>query len=173
MNELIIKKIYSTNQQTVISAIDELGQSGNSSYLPMLIDLLHSTLDNEVGERIITLLCELKHPDAAKYLVDAINDPKYLTIRETLTRTCWENGLDYTAYFGTFIRLLINSDYMTAFEAFTVIENSEEKIANEQVQEYLHQMRSALQTASDDRKILLHRIIQFLPSLIKSEPGEN
>lgn len=165
-SDTIIKKLYSNNPQKSIEAIDEIAANGNCSYLPMLIDTLLNNENIEIKHKITTLLSEIKHKDAVNELIKAIENPKYLPIQETLTRVCWENGLDYSPHLSTFVKLLINGEYMTAFEAFTVIENTEEKITEASMNEYLQQLRSALDNASDDRKTLLHGIIQFLPSLI-------
>jgi hypothetical protein len=57
--------------------------------------------------------------------------PKRFKIRniypyqEKITTACWENGLDYKNYFPVFVDIVINEDWETGFEAFTVIENME------------------------------------------------
>jgi len=163
----IIKKLYSNNIATTIQAIEEIAQSGNSGYIPMLVDVLYIHENDEVKMNIIKLLSEVKHSDAVVELVKAIENEKYKPLQEVLIRACWENGLDYSNYFTTFIDLLINGEYMVAFEAFTLIENSDVKLTATSTKEYLDRLRGALSQASDDRKILIHSIIQFLPSLIQ------
>jgi hypothetical protein len=169
INETIIKKLYSNSTTLAISAIDEISQTGNSQYIPMLIDTLNSNTDPDIQKKIHTLLCEIKHNEAAAELVKAIENNKYSNIQQTLISACWENGLDYTPYLSTFVKLLINGDYMTAFEAFTVIENSEGMLSQTSMNEYLQQLRSALDGANDERKHLIHQTIQYLPSLLQAE----
>lgn len=169
INETIIKKLYSNSATLAISAIEEISQSGNSHYIPMLIDTLNNNTDPYIQKKIHILLCEIKHNDAVNELVKAIENKKYSNIQQTLISACWENGLDYTPYLSTFIKLLINGDYMTAFEAFTVIENSEGTLSEKSMNEHLKQLRSALEKIEDERKHLIHQIIQYLPTLLKQE----
>ena len=135
----------------------------------MLIDTLNNNNNDDIQNKNVKLLSEIKHKDAVTELVKAIENDKYLKIQRSLISACWENGLDYTPYLSTFIQLLINGDYMTAFEAFTVIENSEGTLSETSMNEYLQQLRSALNNANDERKHLIHQIIQYLPSLLKAE----
>lgn len=167
INDTIIKRLYANNTAQTISAIEEISQSGNSQYIPMLIDTLNNSNNVDIQNKIVKLLSEIKHKDAVEELVKAIENDKYLKIQRALISACWENGLDYTPYLSTFIQLLINGDYMTAFEAFTVIENSEGMLSQTSMNEYLQQLRSALDGANDERKHLIHQIIQYLPSLLK------
>lgn len=168
VDEIVIKNLYSNKLNKALEAVEEIAQTGNSQYIPMLIDVLSQNENEEVSERIIKLLSEVKHTDSIEPLVKAIETEKYANIQEVLVRSCWENGLDYSNYLSTFVELLIYSEYMVAFEAFTLIENCEGKISETSAQEYLDRLRKALNSATNDRKTLLHHIIQFIPSLISN-----
>ena len=167
LNNNIVKKLYSNNLSSVNQALDEISQSGNSQYIPMLIDILHTHPHESVKSGVIKILSEIKHTNAVPELMKAIENPEYINLQETLIRICWENGLDFTNYFSTFIDLLIKGNYMIAFEAYTVIENSEGYLSSTSVHEYIDRLKEALTNVPEERTALIHSIIQFLPSLIK------
>ncbi|MGF7141110.1 HEAT repeat domain-containing protein [Roseimarinus sediminis] len=167
VNDALISRLYSNTEAETLAAIDEIGQSGNSEYIPMLLDQLEKNDSSEVAQKIMRLLSEVKHTNAVPVLVSAIENAKSEEIKEQIVRACWENGLDYTNYLSTFINLLINGSYMLAFEAYTLIENTEGHLSETSAKAYIDQLKEALADASDDRKILLHSTIQFIPSLIR------
>lgn len=167
INNKLANELFSNNYSKVIEAIHTIAESGNSSYLPALISLLQSNTNEEVKQSILKLLAEIKHSDAVPVLVNAIEDTKLLSVREDLLRACWENGLDYSNYFSTFIHVLIHGEYMEAFEAYTVIDSTEGTISETSMQEYLSTLKDALTDAAEDRQVLMHHLIQFLPSIVK------
>ncbi|MFA9392566.1 MAG: HEAT repeat domain-containing protein [Prolixibacteraceae bacterium] len=167
-NDTIIKNLYSNDENLVLKAIDDLSENGNSDYIPALIDLLNTHDSDAIKIHITKILSELKHTNAVPLLVQAIEDNKLVKLRETLVRVCWENGLDYSNYFTTFVNLLINGDYMVAFEAYTVIDSSEGSISKVSSQQYIEQLKEALPSVGEERQTLIHHIIQFLPGLVRA-----
>lgn len=162
-----VELLFSTNNSIVLETLDRISEMGNRLYLPILIDVLQINNDIEIKEKVIKILSEVKHNDSVPELIKAIETEKYRDIRETLIRICWENGLDYTNHLSTFMEVLIQGEYMEAFEAFTVIENSEGHISEVSSKEYISMLKAALPNVSDERQTLIHRIIQFIPSLIR------
>lgn len=168
LNTNLIKNLYSNNESIALGAISEIAETGNSEYLPALIELLNSHESNKIKDKILKVLAEIKHTNAVPFLIKAVEDKRLKAIREDLVRICWENGLDYTNYFSVFIGLLINADYMVAFEAYTLIENSVGTISKASSQEYISQLKDALASVGEERQTLIHHIIQYLPSLVKA-----
>jgi hypothetical protein len=147
--------------------LEELSHIGHSQYIPSMIDLLNTSENEQIKMKIIKILLEIKHNDAVPFLIDAIENDNYSSIQETLVRSCWENGLNYSNHLSVFVNLLINGSYMTAFEAYTVIENTEYLISATSSEELLNQLNNALKESKPDRKVLLEYIIGFLPSITK------
>ncbi|MDA3817010.1 MAG: HEAT repeat domain-containing protein [Prolixibacteraceae bacterium] len=167
VNDSIIKKLYSNDSTQVSNALDDIKLNGNSNYIPILVDVLHKNENQETIDKILKILSEIKHTDAVPELIKAIENEKYANIHEMLVRVCWENGLDFTNNFSTFIDILINGDYMTAFEAFTVIENSEGTLSETSADEYINSLNKEIENVPKDRATLIKHTIEFLPSLVK------
>ena len=167
-NDSIIGNLFSIDQSIVLNTLNEISFTGKTQYVPALIEVLHSSENQEVKQLIIKILSELKMTDAAAILVDAINNPKFKDEQEVLVRICWENGLNFSPYLSTFVDLAIHGDYMTSFEAVTVIENSEGEISEGEAQALIVTIEKWMDKISSERKILLSNVVSFLPSLIKS-----
>jgi ribosomal protein S7 len=166
-NEKHIKNLYSTNSSIVADTLAKIKESGNSSYIPVLIDLLHNTREEQTSSSILDILSEIKHADAVPFMVEAIENDKYSKIHEMLIRCCWENGLDYSNHLSVFVSHLISGSYMTAFEAYTVIENTETKISETSAKQMIDQLQNALNNNTPaDRKTLIDAIIKHLQFIV-------
>jgi hypothetical protein len=165
-DELILKKLHSQNIDTVIATVEQLHETGTSIYIPALIDLFFTVEDPSIKNSVRNLLAELKQADAIPYLLDAIGNERYQPIKRELISICWENGLDFTPHIGNFIGWMKQGDYMTAFEAFTVIENLEGKITEEEADRYIAELMSAMESSpSPEKAALFHDLIHFISSL--------
>ncbi|MDA3879231.1 MAG: hypothetical protein PF436_02480 [Prolixibacteraceae bacterium] len=165
--EKIIRRLYSEDVMQISQSLNEISEHGNSSYIPMLADVLNQVEDITIKNKIVKILSEIKHTDAVPELVKAIENEKLAHIQETLVSVCWKNGLDFTNYFDTFIDIVINGEYMNAFEAFTVIENSEGTLSSTSAQEYINKLNSSIDRATTDRAILIKHLLDFLPQIVK------
>jgi hypothetical protein len=162
LNKKIEADLFSAQPETVISALNTLKKEGNVNYLPHLFELLNSSPGEKVENEIITLLNNLKVSKAAPILAEALTAPKYKPIRKTLATACWQNGLDYKDQFLVFLDLVIEEDWETSFEAFTVIDNMENYPAGEVVEQATDKIHLALKNASEQKKYFLHEILTML-----------
>ena len=164
-NPQILSKLQSQNTELVLETIGKLRSSGNSAYLPVLIELLHSSKNPEIDSKIMSLLADIKHGEVIPQLLAAIQDKKYAAERKKLVSICWENGLDFSSSLPVFVDLVITEDLEVAFEAYTVIINMDGKITAQMLNAETDKMETALTTVSEQKKQLLIDIIDFLPGL--------
>jgi hypothetical protein len=162
LDKKIEANLFSANTATVISTLETLKERGNNAYLPLLFDLLNSKPEPEIEKEIVFILYNLKTKDAAPILVEAIQNPKYLPIRKELTAACWENGLDYKNYLPVFVDLIINDDWETGFEAFTVIENMENYPEQDIIDIATEKIHLGLDKANEKQKYFLHEILTLI-----------
>lgn len=166
LNDLLVKKLFSTNVDKVLEALDEIENTGNSLYLPSLIELLYLQNSEDVYHRTLKLLTEIKHPDAVPELIKAIQNPRYGKQRENILNCCWQNGLDYSGYLSEIAEFVLDADYMVAFEAYTIIMNTEEKIANEKGNQIIVQLEASMNLQDAARQELIKDIIAYLPTIM-------
>ncbi|MEE4285983.1 MAG: HEAT repeat domain-containing protein [Mariniphaga sp.] len=162
LDKNIKANLFSANTATVIATLNTLKEKGNNAYLPLLFDLLNSNPEAEIEQEIIFILYNLKTKDAAPVLVEALQNPKFLPIRKKLTAACWENGLDYSSYLPVFVDLVINENWETGFEAFTVIENMENYPDQEIIDFATEKIHQGLVKANEQQKYFLHEILTLI-----------
>lgn len=162
LNKKLEADLFSAQPETVISALNSLKKEGNEHYLPHLFELLNSNPGEEVEDEIIKLLNNLKVREAAPILAEALTQSKYKPIRKTLATACWQNGLDYKDHFLVFLDLVIEENWETSFEAFTVIDNMENYPAGEVVEQARDKIRQAVKNAGEQKKYFLHEILTML-----------
>lgn len=162
LDKNIEANLFSANTATVIATLNTLKEKGNNAYLPLLFDLLNSNPEPEIEQEIIFILYNLKIKDAVPVMVEALQNQKYLPIRKKLTAACWENGLDYKNYLPVFVDLVINEDWETGFEAFTVIENMESFPEQEVIDITTEKIYRGLNEANEKQKYFLHEILTLI-----------
>jgi len=160
--EKYISNLNSGNQQVISETIEEIREEGNPVLLPYLINLLNESKNEEVNKQVYSLLCELKQTASIPILLEAIINEKYVGIQETLLRICWENGLDYSPYISTFVGIVINGNFMNAFEAFTIIENMEGVFAKEELEKLIEKLTFSLAESTSEKKSLITDLIKLL-----------
>jgi HEAT repeat protein len=164
-HKAILKGLNSANPDIVLDAIDALRASGKTSDIPVLLELLLQSHNPEVKTKITGLFANLKDQETIPMLVNAIQDQKYEAVQKQLISSCWENGLDYTPYLPVFVNLLIEKDFIIAFEAYTVITNMEKAIDQRLIDVEIEKLDKALHTTTPEKKSLMLDVIDFLPSI--------
>jgi hypothetical protein len=159
--EKYISNLLSDNQELITETFEQIREEGNTAVLPYLFDLLASSLGEGIKKEIYKLLCELKQTGAVPILIEAITNEKYAGIQEQLIRICWENGLDYSPYLSTFVDIVINGNFINAFEAFTVIENMEGTFDNEMLKGLIAKLETSIDTSPIENRIFITDIIKM------------
>ena len=161
----LLQVLQSADPLQVIETIEELRVSGKVSDIPMLIEFLHLTQSPEVKAKIASLFASLKEGDAVPILVSAIQNPQYAPELQKMVSSCWENGLDYSAYLAVFTDLLIQTDFQVAFEAYTVIMNTENRIDQSVIDQQIDRLEKSLSSIDEQKRQLILDVIDFLPSI--------
>ena len=161
----LLKGLQSEDSLRVIETLEDLKVSGKASDVPMLIELLHMTQNAEIKSKINSLFANLKEREAVPLIIEAIQNQKYAPERKELLACCWENGLDYSNYLTLFVDLLIKSDFIIAFEAYTVIVNMTENIDQEKINTEIERLEQAIQGTTDQKIELMREVVDFLPSI--------
>jgi hypothetical protein len=162
----LLKGLQSEDTLRVIETLEDLKVSGKASDVPQLIELLHQTQDLEIKSKINSLFANLKEREAVPLIIEAIQNQKYAPERKELLACCWENGLDYSNYLSLFVDLLIENDFVIAFEAYTVIVNMTERIYQEKIDTEIGRLEQAIQSTTDQKIELMREVVDFLPSII-------
>lgn len=161
----LLKGLNSADPEKVLQTIEELRAEGRTSDFPILLEMLRVAKSPEIKAKIVNLFANLKDKGTVPLMVEAIQDEKYAPVLQQLVSSCWENGLDYTPYLPVFVDLLIEKEFLVAFEAYTVITNMETAIDQMLLDVEIDKLDKAMLSASDERKALMLDVVDFLPSI--------
>lgn len=165
LHNAIILGLNSTDNKVAIDSINQLRKNGKPEDITLLLDLMISNSSGEIQSVIHSFLADLKNQDSDKIIIEAVGDDKYIAIRKILVSICWETSIDFSKYISTFVDLVIESDFETSFEAFTVIENLTEKISEEIKPAEMAKLKDAISGASPEKKGMIHEAIHIIDQL--------
>ena len=162
LHNKIIKGLQSNDSNVVKDSIQQLREEGQIQDIVVLFDMLLNNPDQEIEDVILQLFADIKDKNAVQIFVDAIKSEKYLAIRKDLVGICWQSSLDFTPYVSVFTDLLVDSDFETTFEAFTVIENFTGKLEDGKKSSEQNKLKNAIPNARPEVKEMIHECIHIL-----------
>lgn len=126
-----------SNPDLMIQSITEIRNSGAVNMLPALLALVNKNTHQLVRSEIIELISELKATEAAPLVVESLQKNDFGDYLSAVVAACWQSRLNFSKHLSVFANLFVRSDYKTALEAFTVIEESLENADDDDIQNCL------------------------------------
>lgn len=165
----IIKKLESANPILIKETLIELREQGDSDYIPLLFELLLKHNDTNIADTLKSFISDIKDSSIKNNLVDCLNNENFNKIKKDLLTICWESRFDFSENLSIFVDSLINDDFMTAFEALTVIENLSGNISDEEKSNQINKLKEAISTTDETKKQFIHDAINIIPNIKASE----
>ena len=163
LNNEIIRRLRSDKAVMVIPVLNHLRQSVHvSAYLNEILNLLYRTSDDNTRREISLFLSDIKDPASIPPIIEALNNNSYKPVWNIITAACWQSGLDYSKNVDTFIRLLLEEDYMTALEAFSVIEQSFPHVEEKDLKSYRQKLIDGLKVVDKEKAPLVREMIKIM-----------
>lgn len=160
-NKEIIKNLRSENSSIIIDTLKYIIKEGNKDILNEVIDLLNKTDETVVRDETINIIENLKDQDSVPIIIDAIENSDYKDILTILVSSCWKNGLNFSQYITSFIEIFIQSEFLLAFEAFTVIDNFD-YIDPQLASTCILRLESCIEDITEDKKALYYELIDIM-----------
>lgn len=168
--ELIKKALYSYDEATIIQTLEFIRENGNSKILPDLIRVYKGYQNSKLGQKIYTVLGDVKFSEAAPVIIDAIDDKELYSIRKDLLALTWMTRLDFSKYLEKFIDWFLQFDLSDALEAFTAIEYMNFiNIDLATVEKLISRLKESVSTIDEDKKELLVDLVHLLEQKINDE----
>ncbi len=165
---LLVEALEKSSDDKVISMLIDLKEHGQPFYLEPLLKMMISSRGEMLKKNLTDFISDIKQQEAVPIIAKFIADqPGANGITKVIT-ACWQSRLDFSQHLNPFFDLLIDSSYMNAFEAFTVIENNIDGLASEQLAQYIALVKGALEKSSHDKKLLLLEMIGVLDKTIRA-----
>lgn len=162
LDQEIQNKLFSANPEQTISALKSIQEKGNKLYLPILFNLLVSNPEPETKKEILKTLGTVKKNDAVPVFVEALCEKKYQPIRKQLLIACWQNGLDFKEHLPLLIDIIIEEDWESGFEAFTIVENMKTLPEQPVIDEATVKINQSIDTVNEKKQYFLHEILQMI-----------
>ncbi|MDA3823588.1 MAG: hypothetical protein PF450_13395 [Bacteroidales bacterium] len=157
-----ISILRSGNSKAILSTLEEIRNEGPISVLPEIFELMLITEDKELISACLALLSDLKSSDAVPVLITALQDKNYIPIRHLITSACWQNGLDYHENIHVFSKIIQEDDFLTAIEAFTVVENSIGDLDDPSIVKLTDSLQCALEAADEQKNALITELLSAI-----------
>ena len=135
----------------ILEALYEIRNSGSVKILPVLFKMVNRNTDPAVRNEIIKLISEIKSPDAIPLIAESLDKNDFGDYLPAFVAACWQSGLDFSRHLRVFAGLFIQSDYRTALEAFTVIEESLDNASETEIYECIRFLKDAECMVTDEK----------------------
>jgi hypothetical protein len=142
-------KLNDINISHVVAAIDSLrNQDPFSGAVRLLANLYDGTNTDEIREHIRNFMNDLKDSSVREEVITEITGPHDQGTLTMLVSSCWQSGLDYSPWVSDLALVFCNSDFATALECFTVLEESSHALTPQKKKELIKILKE-----SDNRKV--------------------
>jgi len=156
------ENLQSSNRETVATTLLEIKNAGHTGMLPHVLEELRVASENSVKKLILQYISEIKSPEAIPHIIKCLQSKDYDNVHNQLVAACWQSGLDFSGHLPVFARLFAVSDYFTAVEAFTVIEESLTNATDEQRIECIQSLNRYKDSISEDKTPLYLELIKIV-----------
>jgi len=130
--------------------------------ISLLASFYDKTTDDSVRKAIETFMNDIKDQAVSKEVITEIRKPLSESTISMLVASCWQSGLDYSEYSSDFTEVFLVSDYVTALECLTVIEESVPGLSQAKKNELINIIREYPGQPSVEKGGLTSELIEIL-----------
>lgn len=144
---------------TIVSLREEQPFEGAIGLLTLYYN---KTGENSVKKNIEGLMNDLKDQAVSQEVIKEIRKQWKPETTSMLVSSCWQSGLDYSDYSDDLVDVFLRSDYVTAIECLTVIEESADELSREKKDEMIKIIRESVQSPENEIIALKPELISIL-----------
>jgi hypothetical protein len=148
--------------EEILSLLIELKEYGNLFYLNTILNLVTGNRSEILKKTLVEFISDIKFQDAAPIIADFISENIESSDIIRLVTASWQSRLDFSRVLSPYFEILIKGDYKTAFEAFTVIENSIDSLSIDELSGYIDLVKKGIVKADRDKQLLLLEMVSVL-----------
>ena len=163
-SKLLCEKLQSKNNFQILEAVQEVREQGDVSVIPCMLNAYVLSSDAVVQQALADCLCDIKNPEAASFFIDALSNTQYALARVVILQAIWQSGIDYSKYARVFVDILIQDDFTTAIEAFSVLDTVADTLDSSTRKLFCERLMDASKKIASPHKDLLLQMIEILQS---------
>lgn len=121
-----LSEAFKTNNSKLITEAIELlrDEEPFEGAIRLLAELYNRTNDHEILKSVESFMNDIRDKSSAPEVISEIRHGWKPETTRMLVASCWQSGLDYSPYSVEIAEVFMISDYATALECLTVIEES-------------------------------------------------
>ena len=155
--------LYKDNNILISEAIELLREEQPfKGAIGLLVSCYDKTNDNQIRKNIERFMNDLKDQSACEEVIHEVRKQWKASTTSMLVSSCWQSGLDYSEYSGDLIKAFIDSDYVTAIECLTVIEESVHELTRKKKDELIKMLEDNPTSAVNEKTALTLEMITIL-----------
>lgn len=156
----LIVDLFSSDDKLVLQTITELREKGGEFSIKPLVKAFFSTKSNDVRQSIYGLFCDLKDESVASTVYTSIQGFEKDGNMELLLSSFWQSAIQFENL-AVFVKIFVESDDKTSFEAFTIIEQNASNIDDKERDNCLEVLKSGIGLLSDFKKSISLTLLEI------------
>lgn len=128
----------------------------------LLANYYDKTNDDLIRKAIGGFMNDIKDQSVINEVIAEIKKPFRPATISMLVSSCWQSGLDYSEYSSDLTDVFLQSDYVTALECLTVIEESVPELSHAKRDELIKYIEEFPVQTSDEKRGLTSELIAIL-----------
>jgi hypothetical protein len=145
--------------------LKSIREKGDVEMIPVLVEFIEDeTIDIHRRHKIAELLGDITTPSAREILIESVNKLRGKPALAMVVSSLWQSRLDFSQWLDIFVEIMFDEELYTAIEAITLIENSLEKLDENQKTELRNSIRDRIILCKDETRKFL--ILDMLNNLI-------
>lgn len=157
-----ISQLRSGNSKTILDTLKRIRTKAKLSLIPEVFNLMLITEEDDILHACSGLLNDIKSKEVQPYIIEALKNPKFDKINGLLLSSCWQSGLDYHEHIELFTEIFISADYISAIEAFTVIEESVPQCSKQMVAKIVSKLKNNDMVLTPEKEALQNTLIEVV-----------
>lgn len=158
-------RLRSGRDDVIIDSLQQLREEGSKELIKDIAAVFLMNPGEELAMQLCAFFNDLKEQDCAKPHVEFLIENSSFPYRRELIASCWQNALNYSAYLSFFTDIVFKSDYETAIEAFSVIEEDIDQLPAPERLELSKKIESGLKNAENEKKALLQELLSVVSAV--------
>ena len=121
----IISGLQSSEEVLVTKALSKVRAKGDSSLIPVLINLWHESNNEKTKNEVESILFGLKDMEALDFLISYLSTDINEQKKWLALNAIWQSGFNASKHLTSLVDFAISNSYTNAIDVMTIIENSE------------------------------------------------
>jgi hypothetical protein len=157
--------LKSQDVEEVKKACDYLEENGTLAQLEEIFEIYLATENLDIKRDVFNLLASVSVKGAAEKWMEMLYNKDNAHARKQILHILWNSKLNYSDHIASFVKMACESDYLTALECLTILENLEGPFDEASLLEAQLHLRDYLESRNeedDKKKFLMSEIALIL-----------